>query len=124
MIFFLESSKTAFSNVDPPPLRSETEAHVERYGLRSQLQHSRKGVRILRGVDSIARQVLGRQLEPPRPLEGGHLPMAWDSNRVGIRELGVSRCELRQILNRGHDGGDRLTLLASDVKALHTPGHD
>src|SRR2546430_4946673 len=103
MIFFLESSKTAFSNVDPPPLRNETEAHVERYGLRSQLQHSRKGVRILRGVDSIARQVLGRQLEPPRPLEGGHLPMAWDSNRLGIRELGVSRRELRQILHRGPD---------------------
>src|SRR5947208_13137203 len=124
MIFFLESSKTAFSNVDPPPLRSETEAHVERYGLGSQLQHSRKGGRILRGFHSIIGQILRRELKGPGTLEWRHLSVPRHSDGLGIAERGVGRRELRRILHRGPDIRDQLKALASIQEAFHDASFD
>src|SRR5205823_13731628 len=98
MIFFLESSKTAFSNVDPPPLRSETEAHVERHGFGSQLQHGGQCGGILRGFHPKGGQILRRESEGPSPRKRGHLYVPRHSDGRGVAELGARWCELRQVL--------------------------
>src|SRR5256885_14246748 len=99
MIFFLESSKTAFSNVDPPPLRSETEAHVERHGFGSQFQHRGQRARVLRGFDAIMGQVLRGQLKWTGARYGRHLSVSGHADRPRIAKLWVGRRKIREALH-------------------------
>src|SRR5439155_12759567 len=84
---------------DTPRLGGEPEAHVERDGLRADLQHRGQRARILRRLHSKGREVLRGQLEGPSPLECREASESWDPNDGRIAKLRMGGREPRQILH-------------------------
>ena len=117
VVLLLQSPQSALTDVDPPSIGAEAEAHVKRDGLRAHLQHVRQRARILRSLDAERREVLGGQLERSRAIQRRQVVMARYTDPTAP-ELRVGCDELRGILHYRPDGRDRLKPLASIQKTF------